>query len=1146
MTLRTSIIIDGNSSGGQKAVNDMVVSVDRLDAATAELGATERTTAAASSALEAELRQAMAAAAGLESELRDAREAAAALAGRVDILETQLSRAAMTGRANVGSMAQQRQGAMMLGQQFQDMGVQASMAGGTIADYLRIMAMQAGQTAYAIDQMGAKGALGATAAYLMTPWGAAVMAGALVLVPFITKLFETDDALKQVEAGSYALGDAQSVLSGIFDLNTGKVKANTEALILNARAKALSLRAEAAEKMRGADKVFATAGQASAGGLVSAFLSRTGPANPFDRVADVERRAAEAGKYLAAIRDAKTEADRTKASEQALAFSEKARFEGLKVDRVQYQQAIVDRANAEANKAIAGLIDKSLDDGKLAGGLLRDGGKGGSGRGGRGSGAGARGEFGRDAADTIAGIVGRYDDMPRPFQQAAGEIRKLDDLIDDLGRKRPPNFDKLIVSAEAAKVTVQQGLIRTVAEAFEKPETLADKASKAIGDLDDMLADLEKRKPPGFETLVEGARAAKGAIEDSLTRPYDEYLAAQEQQLEIQRLINAGREDEAEALRVINGLEKGNLPLGEQRKKVIRETVAELREEGREMERMRASQQKYLNALDDTRSILTGAIANPKSIAQAPEALLGSFKQLSAEYLFDKWFGPAFEQLQDEITGNGAIQRSSAKTSGALDSVAKAANSAANALRGVADPDEVVVTGKKDESGSTTPRSFLERVSGELLKGVGLKEDAANKIAKGVGKGVEGAFQGQMASGIASMLGIKQSSTGAAIGGALGGLTGLPGGSIIGGLLGGTIGALFRKAPSASAVITNGNTSVTGNNADAKSSVSAAAGSVADTMKRIADALGGAVGSYSVSIGKREDYYRVSGDGSSRVGDKHPKVPLLYNGKDPEEALRIAIANAISDGAITGVSARVSKALASSTDVDAALAEARKVADLETILGGPNGEMARAFKAFEAQAKDRLRLATTYGFDIVEVEKLNAKERLELTNRLMEQQVGSLQRLVTEMTSGSMFEGTKVEQRDKLLAEIATAKADLDKGVAGAADKLAGLFEQLNAVSKEVYGTTGGFATDRSAILDQARAAIAKANADLAKAQQQGSDPALKQTNAALDENNDQNAQILEALRRSNLLNEELLNRFGSLGSDLDSRLRLRELASTS
>lgn len=1196
MTLRTSLIITGDTEGAQASVRDLAKEMDGAGVAAQRLGNAERQAEAATGSLSAEMRQAAAAAAGvagandnvsrsalqlfaaeqrLEAALagveRAHRQAAAAadddadaqLRVRQSVAAAEASAASASaallrlqqgqrgaveaGDDHVRSMGQQRQGAFMLGQQVQDMGVQLSMGTGI----MQVLAMQAGQTAMAIDQMGAKGAAGRVAAFFMSPWGAAIMAGVMVLGPLVAQLFETEEAMGAVELASNSLSDAQSVLGDVFDLQTGKIKNNTTALILNAQAKALNMRAEAAQQEDAARGTLSKAGQPTLGSIGSLLLRPRGAVGRGDQALDgnlAVRNLARIARTTAEMPTDTREQQQVRADRfrELMRLSDKTDFAGSGIDKTQFQQALVDTAAAESKRAIADLIDKSLDDGQLASELRRPSGKKPSKPG---STAG-RDEFGRDAADTIAGIAGRYSESARPFQQAAGEIRKLDDLIEDLGRKKPPNFEALIASAEDAKITVQQGLIRTIADAFAAPETLGDKAAKAIGDLDAMMADLEKRQPPGFEKVIEGARAAKGAITEGLMRPYYDYIDAQDEQIEIQDLILAGKQDEADAQRIINGLKKQGIPLDEAKVQRIKEQNAELRQQQIALERNRASQQKYLSALDATRSTITGIIANPQSIAQAPEALLGTFRQLSAEYLFEKMFGNVFEQLQDEITGNGAVQRSAMKTSSSLDKVASSANRAANALAGVANPEEIVVTGSKSDQ--MTPSSLFERMFREFGKGLGISDQAADKIGKLVGKGFEGAMQGQMASGVASMLGIKQSNTGAAIGGAIGNL--IPGlgplGGILGGLLGGTIGGLFIKPPSGTASVTSttGDASVTGTNGEMRRVAGGLADQVQGGLRQIAEQLGGSLGSFSVSIGTFDGKYRVNTDATNRsLNYNNFNSSTLHNfDDDAAAAVGFAIADAVRDGAVSGLSAAVQKAIRSSTDIEAALEEALKVADLELILGGVDAEMIRAFKSFEAQAKDRLRIATEYGFDVVEVEKLNAKERLELTNRFMEQQVGSLQRLVNEMTSGSMFEGTKVEQRDRLLTEIARAQADLDAGVEGSADRLAQLFEQLNAVSREVYGTTGGFATDRNAILDQARAAIARANADAVSAQERASDPALQNTNAALDENNDQNAQIIDSLRRNNELTEEMIGRFGFFESIMGTRAQLRDLAGTS
>lgn len=193
-------------------------------------------------------------------------------------------------------------------------------------------------------------------------------------------------------------------------------------------------------------------------------------------------------------------------------------------------------------------------------------------------------------------------------------------------------------------------------------------------------------------------------------------------------------------------------------------------------------------------------------------------------------------------------------------------------------------------------------------------------------------------------------------------------------------------------------------------------------------------------------------------------------------------------------------------------------------------------KAFEKTAADRLRIAKAYGFDIVKVEELNAKQRLSLSEKLLKDQVGSLQDLIDEITSGSLFEGSAVDQRNVLLDKVAAARADANAGVDGAGEKLAELLRQLDSVSRDAFGTTGGFAADRQLILDSARDTIARANQRVADAQK-ASDPALAETNAQLGESNDQLAKLV-AYMRDSAGSLSTIAGFGSAGFTDQSQLR--------
>src|SRR3546814_16471723 len=77
------------------------------------------------------------------------------------------------------------------------------------------------------------------------PWTMIISTAAVVLLPLIENLFETEDAAKAAELASNGLSDAQSALGPIFDLTTGKLKSQTELLRLNSRLTAANLRADA-------------------------------------------------------------------------------------------------------------------------------------------------------------------------------------------------------------------------------------------------------------------------------------------------------------------------------------------------------------------------------------------------------------------------------------------------------------------------------------------------------------------------------------------------------------------------------------------------------------------------------------------------------------------------------------------------------------------------------------------------------------------------------------------------------------------------------------------------------------------------------------------------------------------------------------
>lgn len=388
-------------------------------------------------------------------------------------------------------------------------------------------------------------------------------------------------------------------------------------------------------------------------------------------------------------------------------------------------------------------------------------------------------------------------------------------------------------------------------------------------------------------------------------------------------------------------------------------------------------------------------------------------------------------------------------------------------------------------------------------------------IGKAAGKALGGAAVGGAVSDLAGAVGIKLSKTGTKIGGALGGLSGIPGGALIGSVLGGIIGNLFGK-PKGSTTVSSSGGDVSQSGSGNKAIQAATGGlgkSITSALAAITQQLGGTQGAFSVSIGKEGDRFRVDTAGKGRT-DKRQSGVLAFD-TDEAAALSAAIADAIKDGAVQGLSTAVQQALQSSTDIDAALRDAVKVQNVEDLLGGFAASAGRAFREFEKQAADRLRIASKYGFDIVKLEKTNGEQRAALFKEVLQQQTGSLQAVLDNLKFGDLADGSAVDRRNRLEAEVVRLQGESAAGVAGANDKLAKALEDFANASRDAFGTAGGgFAGDRSRVQSIAETVIARTTADLTAAQAAA---ALPEKLATLqDENNAQNAQMISILTSIN------------------------------
>lgn len=375
------------------------------------------------------------------------------------------------------------------------------------------------------------------------------------------------------------------------------------------------------------------------------------------------------------------------------------------------------------------------------------------------------------------------------------------------------------------------------------------------------------------------------------------------------------------------------------------------------------------------------------------------------------------------------------------------------------------------------------------------------KFAAGAGKAFAGAAQGSIASGVAGALGIKQSQTGAQIGGAIGSFFG-PFGGAIGGLLGGTLGGMLSKPKTGSSTISSSGGAISvgagvGSSAGLKKAAETRGNSVGDAIEALVAQLGGDLGNFSVSLGQRDKKFTVDPTGANRT-----KGAGVQKFKDESEAVQAALADAIRDGAVAGVSPRVQAVLNQYADnLNKAVAEAMKVKGLEDLLANDKNPFATMFRDFEQMAQQRADAAKKYGFDVLEIERINGEQRAKLVQETLERSTASIRQVRDDLMFGSRAEGSYQDRRSALTTERDRLAVLARGGDQAATDKLAAVAQQLFDLTKEGYGSTAALAatkTETVSLLDE----LMKLTEDRIKAAQAGTGTQGEATTAQLTEAN--------------------------------------------
>lgn len=1061
--------------------------------------------------------------------------------------------------ANTAAAGRQRAAYQQLGFQVQDVFQQFALG----INPLVILAQQGGQVSSAFALMGSaqegtQSKFTRFMTFLSGPYGAALLGVVTIGGLLIQSLLDQEDAANDVTLASDGLAEAQSVLAKIFDTSTGAIKANTESLRLNAMAQAFNLRAKALADRAEANSMI------DGVGLSYSRLFRFDSEAINDPLGRTRREQGNA-RALQGTLDNLRQGNLTPT--QAFEIIQRIDVTGLNTTQIDAINALTKLVGADASETTADKILQSLESGVLDPSFRTEGAKGRKPAKDTAAEKAAReaqrlADFTDSSAERVQRINEQFDAQPRLIDQTAKASRELDAIQEDIERRlkgQPDEVKALTAAIEDARGSVEDALLRP----FREMEEAGDRQ------LEQMMLVLQGRESEA-EALqrIQQYEERNGELTDEQRLGI---LAQVEAERELGRLI----EDRGRKLSIYNASIDDT-----------RTALEDLLSGGSGSDFLRSMEQnfKQLQGRLLTEELFGDALRELEDFASGRTSLKTQTERLVEDLAKP---GPVANRLADAMDGaadkiNQAAQRIA--NPGLVSSVSNAVP-AGDGLGKVLDDGTISVMGNSmggnapvEVTFAPTALQFMERtwstgfktalkpleslIGTKLLNGLGdvfggamagraqggdigailggLKSieglpDGLKKVlggADGAGGAFGGAVAGFRTSQFMDALGIGNSKSGAAIGGAIGSAIPIPGADIIGSIAGGLIGQALKPAKRGSATITSvdGDATSRGNDQQRIQASLGLAGGVQQRLRQIAEEFDAEIGSFAVSIGQRGKDFRVDTSGQGKTKTKRGAVDF---GQDEEAAVAFALRDAISDGAIKGLSAAIQKALNSNPDVDKAIKEALKVRDVEELLEGIGGKIQKEVRDFDRQADERLRIARDYGFDIVEIERINAEERSKIIEDILEDRVGALQDLLNDLVFGDLAEGTLSERRQRLLEEIGKAEADAAKGVDGAADRLADLNRRLIQLSRDAYGTAGNeYASDRAQAIASAERIIQIENDRIRGTQEAAAETnrQLATANQLSNEQNDILAEINAGIR--NLITLDGLNIAGGGGGN--------------
>ncbi len=523
----------------------------------------------------------------------------------------------------VASQGALRQASIGAGQQLQDIAI--SLYSGQRAGV--VFAQQLPQMAFALSALDGSAnktaaGVGRFATFLSGPWGIAVGLGAGVLATFVSSLFTTDEALQKVEFSSFKLNEAQSILGGVIDITTGKINNQNAALQGLAQAQLLVAKVQAqgrlAEARRGVTAIQdrkLIVDGGFGGGINIGRRDRDGRDVISQQVLSGDITSKKAVEQLEQLR----RIGRLTDDEFTAAATSVANL-GLELENLKVFDSANRLLNGQATAGDRNLLVKPNMPRKARQGAdneLRS--------------ARAIEDAVSSAAEAVANLRGQFDQAPRDIDKAAQAALDLDQILTKIQRR-------------------------------EKDGKRSDADKKKDEETKRLIDDAQKRLLPEFKQ-----------------RPIEDRIRAGERELELQRLVLSGREDEADVLSLqYDIMRQMGVQTEEQLRTELegrgiswdryqilvkqREEMIVLQRAQERLDRAGMSVAAQLREIDGIRGSIEEALARaPKDAAGAVKDLVGNiqsqFRQFSARQLTDQLFGDVFDDLENELRAKSPVGR---------------------------------------------------------------------------------------------------------------------------------------------------------------------------------------------------------------------------------------------------------------------------------------------------------------------------------------------------------------------------------------------------------------------------------------------------------------------------------------------------------